>query len=252
MDARASANRNAIKVINAPVLRVGGLVRLSTCDWPGLLVATIFCQGCGWACSYCHNRHLQPAQAEEPISWEAVLSFLQSRRDLLDGVVFSGGEPTQQPALLAAAQQVRKLGFSVGLHTAGMAPERFKALLPWIDWVGFDVKAPFDDANDSANPGKYARITQVESSGANALASLRLLLASGIEYEVRTTVHPALLTLEDMFELRDQLLSLGATHYAVQHFRTPGTDSNLATVLEPQRYTLPSDYGDGFLQFHIR
>ena len=125
-----------------------------------------------------------------------------------------------------------------------MAPERFAALLPWIDWVGFDVKAPFS---------VYSRITGVEQSGDKALASLRLLLASGIQYEVRTTFHPALLTLADMLELRDQLLALGVTNYVIQRFRSTGTQAGrLPRLPERQQFGLPSNYGDNFVQFHVR
>ncbi len=225
-------------------LRVGGLVPFSTCDWPGELVATVFCQGCAWDCAYCHNAHLRPLQAATQISWRAVLAFLESRRSLLDAVVFSGGEPTLQPALSDAVQAVRNLGFRIGLHTAGMVPERFAHVLPWLDWVGFDVKAPFPS---------YSRITGVEFSGAKALASLRLLLASGIPYEIRTTVHSAQLTLENMLELRDQLLSLGVTHYAVQRFRVPGTRiDRLPPAPESSLFSLPPGYGDKFLHFTLR
>ena len=225
-------NGNTSLKPSATELRVGGLARLSTCDWPGELVATVFCQGCAWDCPYCHNPGLHPAQAESSISWLSVLEFLQSRRGLLDGVVFSGGEPTLQSALPDAVQAVRSFGFRVGLHTADMAPERFAFLLPWIDWVGFDVKAPF---------GAYARITGAEGSGDKALTSLRLLLGCGVAYEVRTTFHPALLSLDEMVELRDQLLSLGVTHYAVQRFRATGIWSDrLPPLLEQSQLNLPS------------
>ena len=39
---------------------------------------------------------------------------------------------------------VRELGFQVGLHTGGQFPERLARVLPQVDWVGFDVKAPWD------------------------------------------------------------------------------------------------------------
>jgi pyruvate formate lyase activating enzyme len=223
---------------------VGGLTRLSTCDWPGALVATVFCQGCAWDCAYCHNPGLRPMQAETQIPLPEVFAFLESRRVLLDGVVFSGGEPTLQPALLDAVQAVRNLGLRVGLHTAGMAPERFKSLLPWIDWVGFDVKAPFS---------AYSSITGVEQSGDKALASLRLLLASDTAYEVRTTFHPALLSLAEMVELRDELLSLHVKNYVVQLFRSAGTNpERLPPLAEQPQANLPQGFGDGFDCFQIR
>lgn len=225
-------------------LQVAGLTRLSTCDWPTELVATIFCQGCAWNCSYCHNPGLRPAKGESQIAWNDVVAFLESRRGLLDGVVFSGGEPTLQSALLNAIQTVRGFGFRIGLHTAGMTPERFAPLLPWVDWVGFDAKAPFGD---------YSRITGADKSGAQALASLRLLLASNIAYEVRTTFHPALLSLADMLALEDQLLTLGVTHYVVQRYRSAGARTNCLPALpDQQALDLPSNYGASFRQFRTR
>jgi pyruvate formate lyase activating enzyme len=183
-------------------------------------------------------------QAEPQRTWREILRFLESRKGLLDAVVFSGGEPTLQPALFDAVQNVRELGFRVGLHTAGMAMKRFAALLPWIDWVGFDVKASFD---------VYSRITGAEQSGDQALASLRLLLASKVAYEVRTTVHPALLTSEDLLELQAALLSLGVTHYTIQHARTPAQQAQrLPSLFETSRLILPSGYGDKFARFSER
>lgn len=225
-------------------LRVGGLARLSTCDWPGELAATVFCQGCAWDCPYCHNPHLRLAQPETHLPWSSVLAFLESRRGLLDAVVFSGGEPTLQAALFDAMRSVRNLGFRIGLHSAGMVPERFAALLPSIDWVGFDVKAPFR---------AYTRITGVNGSGDMARASLLLLLESGVAHEVRTTFHPGLLSLDEMVELRDELLALGVRNYAVQLFRSMGTDSErLPPLIAQQNTNLPPSYGDVFSYFQLR
>ncbi len=239
-----SATASVKSLPNSAELRVGGLARLSTCDWPGELVATVFCQGCSWNCGYCHNPNLRPVQGDSQLTWEMVFAFLQSRRGLLDGVVFSGGEPTLQPALLDAVQAARSLGFRIGLHTAGMVPERLATVLPWIDWVGFDVKAPFL---------AYSIITGAESSGAKAIASLRLLLTSTVPYEVRTTFHPALLTAENMLHLREQLLSLGVAHYAVQRFRATGVCSDrLPPIPEQSQFNLPPSYGDGFHSFSFR
>ncbi len=208
-------------------LRIGGFVRLSSCDWPGELAATVFCQGCPWRCRYCHNTHLLPADPGQ-IPWPSVLDFMRRRVGLLDGLVFSGGEPTLQQGLAAAMREVRALGFRVGLHTAGPYPERLAALLPLIDWVGFDAKAPFDD---------YARITSVPGSGARARESLLLVLASGVAYEVRTTVHPVLLDAAMLHKLAGTLTDLGVRHYTLQAFRSAGCpDSELesdATVPVP-------------------
>ena len=183
-------------------------------------------------------------QSDAQLPWSSVLTFLESRKGLLDAVVFSGGEPTLQETLPAVIQSVRGLGFRIGLHTAGMAPERFAVVLPLLDWVGFDVKAPFN---------AYSRITGAKESGNKALISLRLLLESGVAYEVRTTFHPALLSMDEVVDLRDELLSLGVMHYAVQRFRAMGVCPNrLPPNAEQSRFNLPSGLGNGFRSFHIR
>ena len=227
---------------SAVSLRIGGLARLSTCDWPGELAATVFCQGCAWACPYCHNPGLREAQANGLISWASVVDFLASRRGLLDAVVFSGGEPTLQSALLDAVREVRTLGFRVGLHTAGIVPGRFAQVLPSLDWVGFDVKAPF---------AAYQRITGVRASGDNALESLLSLLASHVAYEVRTTVHSSLLRTEDLIQLKAQLLDLGVESFVIQHFRPHSMVPNRFPSESPLPM-LPSDYGSGFTHFYTR
>jgi len=208
-----SANSSAKRAPRSAELRIGGFVRLSTCDWPGELVATVFCQGCPWACGYCHNPHLIPPNAETGIAWPDVLTFLGRRRGLLDGVVFSGGEPTLQAALPEAMRAVRALGFRIGLHTAGPYPARLAQVLPLADWVGFDVKAAFDD---------YEHITAVAGSGSRAKASLRHVLASNIACDIRTTVHDALLDRAALARLASDLAAFGVREHRLQPFRAAG------------------------------
>lgn len=194
-------------------LQVGGLTPLSATDYPGHLSAVVFCQGCPWRCGYCHNPHLLPSLAQTYLAWESVLAFLRRRRGLLDAVVFSGGEPTAQPGLADSVREAKALGFRVGLHTGGPYPTRLAALLPLLDWVGMDIKAPFSD---------YAAITKVANSGARALASARAVIASGIEHEFRTTVHPDQLSPGALTRLAQDLSALGAKRYVLQEFRAQG------------------------------
>ncbi|MBI1989887.1 MAG: anaerobic ribonucleoside-triphosphate reductase activating protein [Betaproteobacteria bacterium] len=198
-------------------LRIGGLTPLSLSDWPGQLAAVVFCQGCPWRCGYCHNPHLIPPRAVTSLEWNDVLAFLERRRGLLDAVVFSGGEPTLQAGITRALRQVKALGFKLGLHTAGAYPRRLVELLPGLDWVAMDIKASFAD---------YAATTGVADSGAPALESVRLILASGIAYEFRTTVHPDLLPAAALPALAGSLARLGVRHYALQEFRPQGCASH--------------------------
>ena len=174
----------------------------------------IYCQGCPWRCAYCPNPHLLPGRAGGGIAWSEVLALLGRRLGLLDAVVFSGGEPTAQPGLARAMREAKALGYRIGLHSAGIYPRRFAEVLPLVDWVGFDAKAPFDAA--------YERITGVRASGAAALASAKALLASGVDCEFRTTWHAGFCDLAELERLTRTLAELGVRRYALQEFRASG------------------------------
>ena len=188
-------------------LRVGGLTPLTSLDYPGELAAVIFCQGCPWRCSYCHNNHLLPPDGAHAIPWSQVEAFLERRQGLLDAVVFSGGEPTLQNALPAALTQVKAMGFKIGMHTAGIYPERLETLGPLLDWVGLDIKALPED---------YPILTGATASGERAWESLRLLLAAGVPLEVRTTVPPDWRLARGMETLMRRLADAGVEDYALQ------------------------------------
>ena len=204
-------------------LRIGGLTPLTSIDFPDRLAAVLYCQGCPWRCGYCHNPELLDAGAPTTLSWAQVLAFLQRRRGLLDGVVFSGGEPTLQAALPAALAQVRALGFETALHSGGMYPQRLSALLPQLDWVGLDIKGPLP---------QHDAITGVPGSGLRARESLALLLASGVAYECRTTWHAGLFSADALLTLADELAALGVTHWALQQCR-PAAAAKVEWSLTP-------------------
>ena len=206
-------------------LRVGGLVPLTTLDFPDHLACVLFCQGCGWRCRYCHNPQLIPACGNEERPWSEILAFLEQRVGLLEAVVFSGGEPTLQTALPEAIAQERALGYKVGLHSAGIKPKLFRQALPLVDWVGFDVKAL---------PEQSSAITGVEGSGPANWKSLDHLLESGVAHECRTTVHWGLFDAERLWELAQRLQRRGVERFAMQCVRTARMlDDSLAESRAP-------------------
>ncbi|KAB2308415.1 anaerobic ribonucleoside-triphosphate reductase activating protein [Betaproteobacteria bacterium SCN2] len=228
------------------MLRVGGVTPLSASDWPGQLSAVVFCQGCPWRCGYCHNPELIAPRSDREIPWREVMDFLQRRQGLLDAVVFSGGEPTLQAGLPQAMRAARALGYKIGLHTGGMYPRRLAAALPFADWVGMDVKAPF---------AEYARITGMKDSGTPVRESLQLLLASNVAHEIRTTVHPALLADDEVEEIAHELVALGVKHYVVQAFRSQGCSNEILRSSAPRARPLQelgADLAENFETFLVR
>ena len=203
-------------------LTIGGVTPLSSLDFPDALAAVIYCQGCPWGCPYCHNEALRKIGGEGARDAASVLSWLESRRGLLDAVVFSGGEPTLQEGLAATLVAVRELGFRTGLHTTGMFPDALADVLPLCDWVGLDVKAP---------RAAYDRITGRAGGGEAAFSSLALLLGSAIPFEARTTWHPGLLDTDELVALARELAAAGAARWVIQAFRPDGcADETLAAA----------------------
>ena len=197
----------------ADTLRVGGFVPFTLTDYPGALAAVVFCQGCPWRCGYCHNPHHITARGDDERDFCGIVGWLGTSRGLLDAVVFSGGEPTAQPELPDAIAAVRPLGFKIGLHTGGAYPRRLAKVLPLVDWVGIDVKAP---------RAGYEAVTGIPDSGASAFASLELVLAAGVAHEVRTTVHPMLSPPEALEQLARELAAHGVARWTLQPFRAAG------------------------------
>jgi pyruvate formate lyase activating enzyme len=199
--------------MSADDLALAGFVPFSALDWPGKLAAVAFLQGCPWNCGYCQNPDLIDMKTPGTIPWADIRTTLEQRQGLLDGVVFSGGEPTRQRPLVDAVLELKELGFGAALHTSGAYPDRLQALLPDVAWVGLDIKAP---------PSRYVDVTRRAGSGEKAWASLDLVMASGVDYEVRVTVDPTILTLEDVEDIVAELDRRGARPPVLQETRAQG------------------------------
>jgi pyruvate formate lyase activating enzyme len=195
-------------------MKIAALVKTSLVDYPGLIAATVFTQGCNFRCGYCHNYDLLPLEKKDAYLCEtAVLNLLKKRRNFLDGLVISGGEPTLQSGLLPFIAQVKKLGYQIKLDTNGTAPWVLRELLAQklLDFVAMDVKAP---------PERYAEICGSPVNLAALRESIRLLQEAPVQYELRTTLAPGL-KIED---LRQMMVWIGGKpRLTLQRYRkTPG------------------------------
>jgi pyruvate formate lyase activating enzyme len=199
--------------MSSEALAVAGLQPFSTVDFPGQLAAVVFLQGCPWRCGYCHNPGLEAKGPGQGPRWRDLREWLRGRQGRLDAVVFSGGEPSLDPALPAALAELRAMGYRLGLHTAGLSPQRLAPLLPLLDWVGLDIKTALDDED------LHARITGRAGGLRRVRESLALLKASGLAYELRSTVHPQWFSDADVLRLVDSLRD--APRHVLQVARLP-------------------------------
>ena len=162
-------------------MRIAGLQKCTLLDYPGKVACTVFLPGCNFRCPFCHNYELI-ANPEDLMEEEQLLSFLQKRKGLLQGVCVTGGEPTLQPQLPEFLRKLRAMGYSVKLDTNGYRPEVLRAVLEQelVDYVAMDVKNGKD---------AYAATCGLESMDlAKIEESILLLQTSGVDYELRTTL----------------------------------------------------------------
>lgn len=209
-------------------MQLRGLTKLTLLDFPGHLACTVFTGACNFRCPYCHNAPLVLAPQSCPlISEEEFFHFLRSRKGKLEGVCITGGEPTLQPALPEFIQKIKELGFLVKLDTNGYRPEVLKLLLEkhLPDMVAMDIKnAPKAYALAAGLSEDCFSINNIEES-------IRLLLASGISHEFRTTVVKELHTPEQFKAIGLWLSGFAKTYtgsktlaspYVLQNFKDSG------------------------------
>lgn len=195
-------------------MRIGGFQKLSTVDYPGHLCSTIFLTGCNLKCKFCHNPSLVSRLEEaENITLEQILAFLEKRKDLIQGVCITGGEPTVHKDLEQLVRLVKNMRYKVKLDTNGTNPEVVNNLIKngLIDYIAVDIKATMD---------KYEDVAGCWVNTDNIKKTTQIVLNSNIDYEFRTTFLPDF-SEEDIKEIAGFLA--GSKRYVVQQFRNKTT-----------------------------
>lgn len=126
-------------------INFGGFVPLSTVDWRGKAVCTVFFRGCPVRCYYCHNRDIQTGEELREI--DEIEDMIRQSRLVISGVIFSGGEATmQKEALMELARRCRKMNLAVGIQTNGVFPDTLKEMIDagLVDLVHLDIKTRWE------------------------------------------------------------------------------------------------------------
>lgn len=183
----------------------------SLIDFPGRLCRVLFISGCNLRCIFCHNQDLLKPK-DTFLDWNRLLQTLVSSREYwVDAVCISGGEPTLHPQLGELIRRVKDLGFKVKLDTNGTRPDVLADVLPLLDYIAMDYKAPLE---------RYPEITDCPEIVPERISeSIRLIINSGCEYEFRTTVMENLHGEQDMLAICRELA--GAFRYALQAYVPP-------------------------------
>jgi len=216
------------------MLEIKGFIETSFLDWDGKVVSTLYVAGCNFRCPFCHNAGLIEKPHEyETIPLKKIEGFLLERKDFLDGICLTGGEPClhKKRGLFEFLQRVKDLGFQVKFDSNGLDPECLHRLIGQnlVDYIAMDIKGPLDE--------RYDKLSGVKTDLSKVKQSIKLIMESELDYEFRTTVVPTLLSPEDVVDIAKELK--GARKFVLQQFAPAHTwDEALRTIKPYDREVL--------------
>lgn len=183
-------------------------------DFPDRTSCIIWISGCNMRCAYCHNPAIVKGGAGK-IDVQEVLSFLERRRGLLEGVVLSGGEATLYKGIVSLARRIKNMGFALKLDTNGTRPAVLRQLLDegLLNYIALDYKAPAE---------KFKDITDCPDLAAFHETLDLLIRQKFVPVEIRTTIHTGLLAAQDIRDIMADLDWRGFSgKYYVQNYIPP-------------------------------
>lgn len=189
-------------------MNIAGVQKVTLLDYPGKVACEIFTQGCNFECPFCQNSGLIPITNTGEFSEEEIFEYLTLRKNILDGVVITGGEPTVQKDLKGFIKKIKDLGLLVKLDTNGGNPKVLQELIDekLVDYVAMDIKNIFNKYNITA--GKKINLDNIKKS-------IEILKASKIDYEFRTTIIKEMHSLDDIISI---CKLVGNAKYYLQNF----------------------------------
>ena len=199
------------------------MIKTSLIDWEGKIISTLYVSSCNFRCPYCYNCDLifHPDNFKN-IPFKEINNYLLERKDFIDGICMSGGEPTLYPDLPSYFKEIKDEGFLIKLDTNGANPKLLEDLLGLglVDYIAMDIKSSldFDKYSKAAGIKDKILLERVKDS-------IKLVMNSKIDYEFRTTIVPLLHTEETIMEIAKHIS--GAKKYVLQNF------SPLEKTLEP-------------------
>ena len=194
-------------------MNVGGIIDISTKDIPKKAAMVIFTKGCNFNCEFCHNKYLLKNNIGKTIQVKRLVKLIINN-SLVNSLSITGGEPTLQEDLIDLCKEISKLGKYISIDTNGSNPEAIKQLIPYINRVALDIKAPLIH-ND------LERVVQQKISPTAIIKTFHMLKkVETIDFEIRTTYAENLLNPRDIHEIISFLKENNFTgNYVLQQYQ---------------------------------
>ena len=164
-------------------MEIHGFNKTTLLDYPEHVACTVFTGHCNMRCPFCHNGDLVLQPGSQPlVPEEEFFAFLNKRKNILEGVAITGGEPTLQKDLKDFIAKIKDLGLLVKLDSNGMRPQDLKELVAanLIDYLAMDIKSSKEKYGETVGIANFD-IKPIEES-------VDFLMEGRVPYEFRTTV----------------------------------------------------------------
>lgn len=197
-------------------MKIKYIEKTSLVDYPGKIACTLFFFGCNFKCGFCYNPELVIEEKTFDLTEKEILDFLEKRKNQLEGVCLTGGEPliSLEKDFL---KKIKNFCYSIKIDTNGSFPEKLKEFLEenLVDYVAMDIKGIKED---------YEKITN-SKIGLRKIEESMKIVSSLKNYEFRTTFVPRFHNEEKIIEeikWINSVIKKKIKNFALQGFKNFG------------------------------
>jgi len=195
------------------IINKAGILKTTLIDYPGKIASTLFLPGCNLRCPFCHNRELVLGEDDNLLPIDKILKIINKRKNIIQGVCISGGEPLIHNGLPDLIREIRKTGVKIKIDTNGLLPEKLADISP--DYVSMDIKT---------SPLKYNLLLEGIDTGKTEKLlreSVKLIIESGSDHEFRTTLVPGIVDIDDIEIIAE--IANGCRRFTLNKYRPQNT-----------------------------
>ncbi len=185
----------------------------SLIEWPGHLSFVIFIGGCNFKCPFCYVPHLVNPDQMKGIKENEIINQINQRKQFIDAVCITGGEPTIHLELKDFLQKLKEQNqdLKIRLETNGSNPQMIRELIDnrLVDSIALDIKNSKEKYKETTNTD--VNIESIEKT---------LDIIKTVDYEVRMTLVPGLHSLESVKDAAKWLENKGIKKLVLQQFKS--------------------------------
>lgn len=182
-------------------LPAGILRKTSLIDFPRIISSVFFFKNCNLRCPYCYNRNLVTDTDSEQnfISINQLFDHLEKRKNVIQGLVLSGGEALLNSSINKVIIRAKELGFKIKLDTNGTLPDKIQELISHKeltpDYFAVDIKTELTNY-PALSPSKNQNLPDLLKKTINLLSEL-----PPEKVEFRTVLVPSLITEQILLQI---------------------------------------------------